>query len=66
MGGADTVILDLSQRARTQLKCESRLAVVPGATYLFPEPAALTQVTGLAADWFGRHFAQAGALAAAA
>ena len=66
VGGADTVILDLNQRARTQLKCESRLAVIPGATHLFPEPAALGQVTGLAADWFGRHFAGAGAIAAAA
>ena len=66
VGGADTVILDLNQRAQTQLKGESHLAVVPGATHLFPEPAALGQVTGLAADWFGRHFAQAGALAAAA
>ena len=66
VGGADTVILDLNQRARTQLKCESRLAVVPGATHLFPEPAALGQVTGLAADWFGRHLAGADAIAAAA
>ena len=66
VGGADKVVLDLNQRALTQLKCESRLAVVPGATHLFPEPAALSQVTGLAADWFDRHFAQVGAIAAAA
>lgn len=66
VGGADTVVLDLNQRARTQLKCESGLAVVPGATQLFPEPGALSQVTDLAAGWFGRHFARAGAIAAAA
>jgi putative phosphoribosyl transferase len=66
VGGADKAVLDLNQRALTQLKCESRLAVVPGATHLFPEPAALSQVTGLAADWFDRHFAQVGAIAAAA
>jgi len=66
VGGADTVVLDFNQRARTQLKCESRLAVVPGATLLFPEPAALSQVTDLDADWFGRHFARADAIAAAA
>jgi len=66
VGGADTVVPDLNQRARAQLKCESRLAVVPGATHLFPEPGALGQVTDLAADWFGRHFARADAIAAAA
>ena len=66
VGGADTMVLDLNQRAQKQLKCESRLAVVPGATHLFPESGALGQVTDLAADWFGRHFAQTGAIAAAA
>ena len=66
MGGADTMVLDLNQRAQTQLKCESRLAVVPGATHLFPESGTLSQVTDLAADWFGRHFARTGAIAAAA
>jgi putative phosphoribosyl transferase len=66
VGGADRVVLDLNQRARTQLKCESGLAVVPGATHLFPESGALSQVTDLATGWFGRHFAQVGAIAAAA
>jgi putative phosphoribosyl transferase len=66
VGGADTMVLDLNQRAQTQLKCESRLAVVPGATHLFPEAGALSQVTDLAADWFGRHLARTGAIAAAA
>jgi putative phosphoribosyl transferase len=66
VGGADTMVLDLNQRAQTQLKCESRLAVALRATHLFPEPGALSQVTGLAADWFGRHLARAGAIAAAA
>jgi CBS domain-containing protein len=36
------------------------------ATHLFPEPEALSQVTDLAAGWFGRHFARVGAIAAAA
>ncbi len=66
VGGADKMILDLNQRARAQLKCESGVAVIPGATHLFSEPGALSQVTDLAADWFGRHFARAGAIAAAA
>jgi putative phosphoribosyl transferase len=64
--GADTMVHDLNQRAQTQLKCENRLAVVPDATHLFPESGTLSQVTDLAADWFGRHFARTGAMAAAA
>jgi pimeloyl-ACP methyl ester carboxylesterase len=63
---ADTMVLDLNQRARAQLRCESRLAVVPGATHLFPEAGALSQVTDLAAGWFGRHFARTDAIAPAA
>ena len=66
VGGADKVVLDLNQRAWAQLKCESRLAVIPGATHLFCEPGALGQVTDLAGDWFGRHFAQVSHIAAAA
>ena len=63
---ADTMVLDLNQRARAQLRCESRLAVVPGATHLFSEPGALGQVTDLAVGWFGRQFAWTGAIPAAA
>jgi len=66
VGGADQVVLDLNQRARAQLTCESRLAVIPGATHLFSEPGALGQVTDLAGDWFGRHFAQVSLIAPAA
>jgi len=66
VGGADKVVLGLNQRARAQLTCESRLAVIPGATHLFEEPGALDQVTDLAGDWFGRHFARVGHIAAAA
>jgi putative phosphoribosyl transferase len=60
------MVLDLNQRAQTQLKCESRLAVVPGATHLFPESGALSQVTDLAGGWFGRYFARTAAIAPAA
>jgi len=66
VGGADDAVLDLNRRAQAQLKCESRLAVIPGATHLFEEPGALDQVTDLAGDWFARHFAQASGTAPAA
>jgi len=65
-GGADKAVLDLNQRARTQLKCESRLAVVPGATHMCDEPGALGQVTDLASGWFARHFARMSNITAAA
>jgi hypothetical protein len=44
-------------RVLADLRAESQLAVVPGATHLFEEPGALKQVAGLAAGWFTRHLA---------
>ena len=58
VGGADQPVLDLNRQAQTQLTCENRLEVIPGATHLFAEPGALEQVADLARDWFTRHFAQ--------
>lgn len=56
VGGADAAVLDLNRSALRALdRCESELAVVPGATHLFEEPGALEQVAGLARDWFTRH-----------
>lgn len=55
VGGADKVVLDLNQQARSELTCENQLVVIPGATHLFEEPGALAQVAELAADWFTSH-----------
>ena len=52
VGGRDEVVLDLNRRAQAELRCESLLTVVPGATHLFEEPGALETVAGLARDWF--------------
>jgi putative phosphoribosyl transferase len=57
VGSRDTVVLDLNEQARGQLRCPSRLEVVPGATHLFEEPGALATVADLASDWFTRHLA---------
>ena len=57
VGGDDDVVLDLNRRAQAQLRCESRLAVVPGATHLFEEPGTLQAAAGLARDWFTSHLA---------
>jgi putative phosphoribosyl transferase len=43
------------------MRCESRLAVVPGATHLFEEPGTLEQAAALARDWFVDHLGQRGA-----
>ena len=55
VGGRDDVVLELNRQAQAQMRCESRLAVVPGATHLFEEPGALRQAAELARDWFLAH-----------
>lgn len=56
VGGDDEVVLDLNHRAAERLSAAAhQVHVVPGATHLFPEPGALEQVAGLAADWFREH-----------
>jgi len=55
VGGADTQVLALNREAQRALRCESELAVVPGASHLFEEPGALDRVARLAIDWFARH-----------
>lgn len=55
VGGLDTTVLELNQRAYALLRAEKELAIVPGATHLFEEPGTLEEVTRLARDWFVRH-----------
>ena len=55
VGGADSTVLELNREAQRLLRCENRLAVVPGATHLFEESGTLEAAAGLAADWFTRH-----------
>jgi len=52
VGGLDTLVLDLNRDAQAQLRCENKLAVVPGATHLFEEPGTLAMAAALATDWF--------------
>jgi putative phosphoribosyl transferase len=55
VGGNDDVVLQLNDAAAARLRCERRIAVVPGATHLFEEPGALDAVARLAIDWFSEH-----------
>ncbi|MDR7416011.1 MAG: dienelactone hydrolase family protein [Armatimonadota bacterium] len=57
VGGADLPVLRLNEKALQKLRCEKRLAVVPGAGHLFEEPGALEEVARLAAEWFGQYLA---------
>ena len=56
VGDRDEVALGLNREAQQWLRCQNRLAVVPGATHLFEEPGALRTVTRLARQWFSGHF----------
>ena len=58
VGGRDTTVLAKNESARAQMKAETALEVVPGATHLFEEPGALEVVSRLALDWFGRFLPQ--------
>ena len=60
VGGEDDVVIGLNQRALTQMHCEAKLEIVPGATHLFEEPGTLDRVADLAADWFVHHTAGKG------
>jgi pimeloyl-ACP methyl ester carboxylesterase len=56
VGGNDPGVLDLNKWARGQLRCENSLGIVPGATHLFEEPAALEKVAELAAEFLLKQF----------
>jgi len=60
VGGADTVVIELNEQALARLQAPKALAIVPGASHLFPEPDALEAVIEYAAEWFERHLASAG------
>jgi len=52
VGGQDEVVIALNEQARSRMRCEVKLEIVPGASHLFEEPGALERVAQLAADWF--------------
>lgn len=58
VGGLDRTVIDLNRQAQDQLRAESQITIVPGATHLFEEPGKLDEVAGLACDWFTQHLEQ--------
>jgi predicted phosphoribosyltransferase len=57
VGGRDQAVFRFNEEAYRQLACPRELAVIPGATHLFPEPGALEQAARLALGWFTRYLA---------
>jgi len=55
VGGHDPIVIELNERAQQQMRCETKLKIVPGATHLFEEPGALDRVAQSAGDWFLHH-----------
>jgi pimeloyl-ACP methyl ester carboxylesterase len=55
VGGDDTIVIELNQKALDLLPCEKELVIIPGATHLFEEPGALEEVARDAEKWFHKH-----------
>jgi pimeloyl-ACP methyl ester carboxylesterase len=52
VGGADLAVIELNQQAFDRLRGPKELAIVPGASHLFPEPGAMEAVIAHAIRWF--------------
>jgi putative phosphoribosyl transferase len=55
VGGRDEPVIELNREAKARMRGHVELAIVPGATHLFPEAGALAQVEQLAGEWFERY-----------
>jgi putative phosphoribosyl transferase len=55
VGGNDSTVLGLNRAAQAEMRCETRISVVPGASHLFEEPDTLRLAAELARDWFVAH-----------
>jgi pimeloyl-ACP methyl ester carboxylesterase len=55
VGERDTEVIRLNEMARSRIRAECELEIVPGATHLFEEPGALDHVCVLATNWFQRY-----------
>jgi putative phosphoribosyl transferase len=55
VGGNDQTVLGVNRAAQEELRCESDLLVIPGATHLFEEPGTLATAAAAARDWLALH-----------
>lgn len=61
VGGSDFGVVELNEAALARLRGPKAIAIVPGATHLFPEAGALESVTAYAVRWFETHLTKAAA-----
>ncbi len=61
VGGADFGVIELNEEALARLRGPKAIAIVPGATHLFPEAGALESVIAHAARWFETYLTNGGA-----
>lgn len=52
VGGFDTKVIKLNQRALENMSCKKELTIISGASHLFEEPGKLEEVTRHANEWF--------------
>lgn len=57
VGGNDTQVIELNERAAQSLTCHHRIELVAQATHLFSEPGKLEEVARLASGWFLKYLA---------
>jgi putative phosphoribosyl transferase len=55
VGGEDAPVILMNREALSELRCEKKLEIVPGATHLFEEPGTLEAAARLAREWFLDH-----------
>lgn len=55
VGSEDFEGLEFNRSALRAMSCTKKLAVVPGATYLFEAPGTFDVAAGLAGHWFEQH-----------
>lgn len=55
VGGLDTDVLRLNEKAMNLMHCEKSLEIVPGATHLFEEKGTMERVCYLAVSWFEKY-----------
>ena len=55
VGGRDPEVIELNRTAMRRMHAPVTLTVVPGATHLFEEAGAMTEVSRMALDWCLRH-----------
>lgn len=56
VGSLDLEVLELNRLAQSQMRCETKLIVIPRASHLFEEPGTLEQVAHEAGEWFTQKF----------